>query len=239
MNKINTICMDLLSKQKRIGSESSFTLPAFSGEPLATFSSIGVDELSLIISKTPTKSCSLDPIPTWLLKENIDVFLPSITHLINCSLSTGVMPTQYKSAVVTPILQKDSLPFDILKNYRPVSNLPYLSKVIEKVAAAQLQAHLARNDIDEKFRSAYKSLHSTETATLRVQNDILRLIDDTKCVLLVLLDLSAAFDTIDHDILLHTLEQRFRVVGDALLWFRSYLQGHIQRVCVKHCFSNR
>ena len=121
------------------------------------------------------------------------------------------MPTQYKTAVVTPILTKDSLPPDILMNYLPVSNLPYLSKVIEKVAAAQLQAHLARNDIDEKFQSAYKSLHSTETATLHVQNDILRLIDDKKCVLLVLLDLSAAFDTID--ILLHTLEQRFRVVG--------------------------
>ena len=238
VNKIDTIRMDLVSKQKRIGSESSFTLPAFSGEPLAKFSCIGVDELSLIISKTPTKSCSLDSIPTWLLKENIDVLLPSITCLINCSLSTGVMPTQYKSAVVTPILKKDSLPLDILKNYQPVSNLPYLSKVIVKVAAAQLQAHLARNDIDEKFQSAYKSLHSTETATLRVQNDILRLIDDKKCVLLVPLDLSAAFDTIDHDILLHTLEQRFRVVGDELLWFRSYLEGRVHRVCVKHCFSN-
>merc|ERR1711894_416918 len=116
---------------------------------------------------------------------------------------------EYKKAVVTPILKKASLPPDVLKNYRPVSNLPYLSKVIEKAAATQLQEHLAQNNIDEKFQSAYKRLHSTETATLRVQNDILRLIDDKKCVLLVLLDLSAAFDTIDHGLLLDTLEQRF------------------------------
>ena len=237
VDKIDSIRTDLLNKQKSVTSSSSFVIPPFDGEPLSAFTPVSEEALSKIIAKSPTKSCSLDPIPTWLLKENIDVLLPSITHLVNCSLSTSCMPSLYKDAVVTPILKKASLPPDSLKNYRPVSNLPYLSKVIEKAAASQLQDHLAENNIDEKFQSAYKRLHSTETATLRVQNDILRLIDDKKCVLLVLLDLSAAFDTIDHDLLLDTLEQRFGVTDDALSWFRSYLSGRVQRVCVKHCFS--
>ena len=124
---------------------------SFSGVNLTSFSPVSDDALLRIITNSPTKSCSLDPISTWLLKNNMDVLLPSITHLVNCSLATAAVPSSYKNAVVTPILKKASLPLDILKNYRPVSNLAYISKIIEKVVASQLQDHLAHNNIDEKF----------------------------------------------------------------------------------------
>ena len=150
---------------------------------------------------------------------------------------TGHVPVALKKAVVTPIHKKPSLPLDNLKNYRPVSNLPFVSKIIEKVVASQLNDHLSKHDIKEKFQSAYRRLHSTETAIIKLQNDILRCLGNRKCVLLVLLDLSSAFDTIDHDILISCLRDRFGVQGTALSWFRSYLSDRLQCVCVKHCFS--
>ena len=134
----------------------------FSGTPLSQFSPVAESDLAKIINRSATKSCSLDPIPMWLLKENLDVLLPSLTHLVNQSLVCAEMPVEYKDAIVIPILKKSSLPPDNLKNFRPVSNLPYISKVIEKVVASQLLQHLSLNNIDEKFQSAYKQYHSTE-----------------------------------------------------------------------------
>ena len=86
------------------------------------------------------------------------------------------------------------------------------------------------NDLNEGLQSAYKKHHSCETALLRVQNDILKSIDDKKCVVLLLLDLSAAFDTVDHKILLHRLRSRFGIKGKALLWLQSYLTDRSQSV---------
>ena len=96
-----------------------------------------------------------------------------------------------------------------MKNYQPVSNLPYVSKIVEKVVAPRFYTHTALSSILEPSQSAFRKHHSTETALLRVQNNILQAIDRKKCVMLLLLDLSAAFDTIDHKILL----QRLRVSG--------------------------
>ena len=110
----------------------------------------------------------------------------------------------------------------IKKNYRPVSNLPLLSKVLERLVLKQLLSHLAQNDLNEMFQSAYRKHHSTETAILRVCNDFLEGAEDRKINLLVFLDLSAAFDTIDHNILIKRLECSFGVKGTALKWFASY-----------------
>ena len=117
-----------------------------------------------------------------------------------------------------------------MKNYRPVSNLPFVSKIVEKVVASRLNTHMAQNSILEPSQSAYRKHHSTETALLRVQNDILQAIDRKKCVMLLLLDLSAAFDTIDHEILLQRLRVSGGVCGTALAWFRSYLSCRTQSV---------
>ena len=113
-----------------------------------------------------------------------------------------------------------------------------MSKVIEKVVSSQLQNHLSDNSFHEAFQSAYKKGHSTETALLRVQNDILRAVDSGQGACLVLLDLSAAFDTIDHEILLSSMNSQLGVKGTALQWFRSYLNNHIQSVIVNNVVSS-
>jgi len=154
------------------------------------------------------------------------------------SLSSGLFPRKLKSAIVKPYIKKRSLDPEQLHNFRPISNLPYISKVIEKVIAMQLLMHMSNNNILDKMQSAYKRYHSTETALFSVQNDILRFIDDGKHVLLVLLDLSVAFDTVSHSILLSFLENHVGVTGSALNMFRSYFMNRTQCVSIKNILSS-
>ena len=94
------------------------------------------------IIKTPTKSCLLDPWPTFLVKECLDILLPSITKLVNCSLSDGVGPAGFKTDIVYPLIKKVSLQLDEFKNYRPVSSMGFISKLVECVVASQLNGHV-------------------------------------------------------------------------------------------------
>ena len=110
--------------------------------------------------------------------------------------------------------------------------MPFLSKVIEKAVALQLTEYLKKNSLQEKYQSAYKQAHGTETALLCVHNDIVESLDKGNSVLLVLLDLSAAFDTIDHAILLKLLKDRIGLDCSVLKWFETYLRGRSQTVCV-------
>ena len=177
-------------------------------------------------------SCCLDPLPATLLKEHFDLLLPSICSIVNLSLVTGLLPSSLKNAVLTPLLKKPNLDHEVLSNLRPISNLKVISKVIEKVVAVRLQVYLDSYQLTEPLQSAYKSFHSCETALVRVQNDILLAIDNRHCVMLLLLDLSAAFDTVDHEILLKRLNSKFTICGTALHWFRSYLTNRTQVVLI-------
>ena len=123
--------------------------------PLSSFRETSEDELTMLIHKSPTKSSSLDPIPTWLLKKCLPGFLPILTRLINSSLSSGCVPTSLKKAVIRPLLKKVSLDSEVLKNYRPVSNLSFLSKLLERVVATRLNEHCTDNNLDVSFQSAY------------------------------------------------------------------------------------
>ena len=134
--------------------------------------------------------------------------------------------------VSSPLLKKQGLDQNILKNYRPVSNLPFVSKLLERVVLKQLNSHLASNNLLEKNQSAYRQGHSTETALLDVTSSLLENTDNGMVSILSLLDLSAAFDTIDQDILLKRLETSFGIEGIALKWFKSYMTGRKQTVCV-------
>ena len=185
-----------------------------------------------ILKNTAPKSCELDPIPTKLLYENLDAVLPTITNIINSSLLSGIVPKDLKTAVVKPLLKKASLDRNQLKNYRPVSNLPFISKLLEKVVLSQLLSHLNDNNLCNPLQSAYRAGHSTETVLLRVVNDILSALDEDRSSILLLLDNSAAFDTIDHKILLSRLENIFGIRSVALDWFRSYLEDRSQYVSV-------
>ena len=135
------------------------------------------------------------------------------------------------------MIKKSGLDPETLSNYRPVSNLPFLSKILEKAVAEQLVAHLDANNLQVKFQSAYRCAHSTETALLRVLNDLLSIVDSGDSALLVLHDLSAAFDTIDHSLLLQRLCVDVGLDDKVLAWFSSYLSGRIQQVLVGRAFS--
>ena len=137
-----------------------------------------------------------------------------------------------------PLLKKDNLDPNIFKNYGPVSNIPFISKVLEKVAVKRLADHLDINGLQEEYQSAYKLMHSTETALLRVKHDIASSLDRNNAVLFVMLDLSAAFDTIDQDQLLCLLHEEYGITGKALSWFRTYLDDRTQRVQIETSTSD-
>ena len=204
---------------------------------ITSFRPTSTDEVYNIIKRTPSKSCCLDPIPTHLLKKTRSSVIPLITTIINLSLQHGTVPSALKSAIVTPLLKKPSLDPDILKNYRPISNLPFISKVLEKVIAARLNEYLSTNSLFEPLQSAYKQFHSTETALIKVHNDIIMSLDTGHYVILVLLDLSAAFDTIDHAILLERLST-LGIQDLALEWLSSYITDRTQSININGQFSS-
>ena len=198
---------------------------------LDELSPINIEELKELISTMSNKFCNLDPIPTFLLKRCVDELAPILLHVVNLSVSLGEFPTEMKKAVVKPTLKKDNLDADCLKNYRPVSNLPAISKVLERVVLNQLNIYLGDNGLHCPVQSGYRPNHSCETLHVRMTDDILREIQSDNIVIVVLLDLSAAFDTIDHDILIDKLLKDFGICGQALRWFKSYLEH--RSFCVK------
>ena len=180
-------------------------------------------EVGKIIKSSKSTTCSLDPLPTKIIKKTSSAHIPALTRLINTSFESGIVPVPLKKALVTPNLKKHGLDVNILANCRPVSNLPFTAKVMEKIAVQRISEHLTSNGLHEELQSAYNPLHSTETAFMRVQHDIANAMDTNQAALLVLLDMSAAFDTIDANILIDTLHNRLGVKGTPLKWFRSYL----------------
>ena len=196
------------------------------------FQPLSCDAVLDIIKKSRVKSCPLDPLPACMIKDYLPELLPSIALIVNTSLQTGVFPASLKEALVTHLLKKANLDVEDLKNFRPVSNLPFLGKVIERAAMSQLQAYIKEHELYNESQSAYRQFHSVETALLRVTNDLLYAVDNHGEAILVLLDLSAAFDTVDHDILLERLQSRYGVSGMAHKWFASYLENRKQSVII-------
>ena len=209
-----------------------FPDPPFSGIQFENFEPVTMANVKEVILKMPKKSCQLDPIPSSLFFDCLDELLPTITDIMNASLSSGTVPSCFKHAIVIPLLKKTNLNPEELKNYRPVSNLPFLSKVLERIVLCQFMSHLERHDLLEPFQSAYRKGHSTETALVRVFNDLLLSSDQGMVSILSLLDLSAAFDTIDHDLLCRRLQSTFGCTGTVLEWFRSYLSKRTQAVFI-------
>ena len=222
-------------------SSESFSQPSHGTiTSTSTFSDLAMmseDSVKEIIMKSPSTSCNLDPIPTWLLKKCADELVPIITKIINLSLQNGYFPDSLKSALITPLIKKPSLDSENLKNYRPVANLKFLAKTIERALASQIQDYLTFNNLRGKMQSAYRSGHSIETALLRVYNDLLLAVDKGKEAVLILLDYSAAFDTINHDVFLNRLAERYGITGRVLNWFTSYFQNRSQYISVNNSLS--
>ena len=231
-----------VDKIKRIRSDldnaSDITCSEFSNNvtvqsSLSTFASVSSEEMRLIIKQLPNKSSSLDPIPTWLLKECVEELLPIITTFVNRSMQEGTVPKALKHALVTPILKKDNMDPNILSNFRPVSNLACLAKILEKAVNSRLDGYLTANKLYDPLQSAYRKLCSTETALVKVKNDIMVHLDQGNRVALLLLDMSAAFDTLDHSTLLNRFNEEFGIIGKPLKWFESYFGERTQSVVIR------
>ena len=136
-----------------------------------------------------------------------------------------------KQALVRPLLKRHGLEL-AFPNYRPVSNLPYLAKIIEWAVCSQIIEYTGKIGMAEQYQSAYKAAHSTKTALLKVKTDILAAIDRKEAMCLILLDLSATFDMVNHEMLLNHLKFRFGITDTMLKWLESYLTGRHQSVII-------
>ena len=148
---------------------------------LECFSAVGLHQLTSIISSSKSSkssTCLLDPIPTRLLKEVVPVIVTSLLDMIILSLLSGYVPQSFKVAAIKTLLKKPTLDPGVLANYRPISNLPFLSKILEKVVAKQLCDFLHNNSLFEDFHSGLRVNHSTDTALVKVNNDLLILTMD-------------------------------------------------------------
>ncbi len=205
---------------------------------LTSFEPASESEVRDIICKSPCKSCELDPVPTSLVKECIDDFVPYITIIVNKSFAEGIFPDTLKTAYIRPLLKKTGSDKEVFKNYRPVANLGFLGKTIERVASVRISSIMNEHNLSDDFQSAYRPKHSIETALLRVENDILLNMDQGNLTALILLDLSAAFDTVDHSILLGRLRDCIGLHGSALEWCQSYLTNRPEYVRVGNASSS-
>ena len=178
-----------------------------------------------LVLTAPSKTYTLNPVPTWLVKRFVDLLARDIADSFNASLQTGYFSASQKQARVSARLKKPSMDPDDLNSFRPISNLTFLSKIVERVAVRQLVRRADENDLLQPRQSSYRRFCSTESALLVVYNDIVQTINASHVVALMLLDLSSAFNAVDHSILLSTLQSRFSVTGHPLVWFRSYLSS--------------
>ena len=230
IDKITKICNDLIVKEQHLPTYVEIPAPP-NTKNFCKFQPNILSNLQKIIWSTPNKNCHLDPIPTSLLKQILPSIVSTIADIINTSLRDGTFPESFKRALVRPLLKKLNL--DLLeRNYRPVSNLSYVSKLVECVTAAQLVNHIERHNLKEVHQSAYCAFHSMETALLKVKTDVIKVLKNQEVACLILLDLFAAFNTTDQNILLGRLETRFAVTGTTLNWLRSYLTNRTQAVAV-------
>jgi len=164
------------------------------------------------------KHYCLDPAPAWLVKCLLPVLAETLAKIYNASLHECIFPANLKEAVVRPQLKKPTLDPNDANSFRPISNLSFSSKVVQRVAAARLSVHIESQQLLPSCQSAYRAHHSTETAVISIHDEIVRTIDAGDVCAVVLLDLSAAFDTVDHSTLLFVLSRRFGVANMALDW---------------------
>ena len=185
-----------------------------------------------------SKSCELDPIPTTLLKKILPNLLPTITNIINLSLQSGIFPRSWKTAKVRLVLKKQEME-SITSNYIPMSNLPYISKLAEKAMLEQFNHHCNIHNLLPDYQSGYRENRSCETVLLKLTIDLLWSMERKNVTVMIVLKLSAAFDTVDHEVLLRNLQDNFGISGIALEWFGNYLNNRDMKVKIGKTYSER
>ena len=199
-------------------------------KPLNILAPTNESELTNVIKSSKKTNSPLEIFPSKFYIDFLPTLLPYIVKLINSSFSTGVFPSTFKHAVVRPILKKANADPNVPSNYRPISLLPFLSKITEKIAASRLLQHMDNINLKDTYQSGFKSHHSTETSLLYLTDQLLMTSDTGNVSILINLDLSSAFDTLDHETLLKDLNTYLGVTDTALDWFRSYISDRIQTI---------
>uniref|UniRef100_A0A673XAH1 Reverse transcriptase domain-containing protein n=1 Tax=Salmo trutta TaxID=8032 RepID=A0A673XAH1_SALTR len=203
---------------------------------LTSFSPLSPDEILRLVTAARPTTCPLDPIPSSLLQTISGDLLPYLTSLINSSLTAGYVPSVFKRVRVAPLLKKPTLDPSDVNNYRPVSLLSFLSRTLERAVLGQLSCYLSQNYLLDPNQSGFKTGHSTETALLCVTEALRTAKANSLSSALILLDLSAAFDTVNHQILLSTLS-KLGISGAAHSWIASYLTGRSYQVAWRESVS--
>ena len=204
---------------------------------LSDFVPTDIEELKSIIRKNGIKTSCADPLPQSVIEDNLDALLPAWVDIINKSLADGNF-SGFKQAVITPLLKGTDLDPEDLKSYRPISNLQFLGKLIERVVLARLHGHMERNGHFIPNQYGYKPGHNTEALIVKITNDILIASDSKTATVLLLLDLSSAFDTVDKSKLISILANDLNICGNALKWFSSFLFQRTQKVKIGNHFSD-
>ena len=190
---------------------------------LSEFDLVTDEDVLKLIRGSTIKAGKFDPLPATIMQSCYSALVPIFKTVINLSLSTGSMPDDLKIASLRPLLKKLNPGCEQFSNFPPVSNLKFLSNLVEKSVFVQLNNYLTVNGLHERFQSTYKAHHSRETALLTITKDTLLSLDMGDNVFLLLLDLSAAFNTVNHSLLLSRLENSFGITGTVPQWFHSYL----------------
>ena len=222
------------------GNDERTCNPASSTMPTMTdFYETTKEDLHGIIKDMKSKSCILDTIPTWLVKICFDELKGILMYITNKSLIIeNKFPTLFKHSTVTPVIKDKEEDSEVYNNYRPISNTSFISKMLEKIALAQIDAHIQRNDLHAIHQSGYRKYHSCETAMIKIVNDFNQILSNGDMVALILLDLSAAFDTIDHNLLIKKLRENFGITGNVLKWIISYLRDRSFSVNIRNVHSS-
>ena len=218
------VSLKLAISSKLGGPPSPFAFnKSHTGQKLNDFTPVTPAEVTKLLNSMFSKSSPLDYVSTSLLKSCARTFSILISHLANLSFDQAAFPSKFKHALITPFLKNPGLFKSDPSNFRPISNLNTIGKILERLALARLLPHLSISPSLSPLRSAYRKFHSTETALLKLTNDIMDAIDSGKVRILVALDMSAAFDTLDHSTFLHRLEHTFGLSGTVHTWIHSYL----------------
>ena len=186
-----------------------------------------------------SKSCSLDPIPAWLVKSSFNELKMAMLYIVNRSLVIeNTFPETLKHAIVTLSLKDKDGDSEDYYNYRPISNTAFLSKMIEKIALSQINCHIEKYNLHARQQSGYRKNHSCETARVKTIDDMQRM-KEGNLVAIILLDLSAAFDTVDHKILIDRLKADFGITGGVLKWINSHLGNRTFSVKIRNAYSHK
>ena len=223
-------------------------IPASASDPLAklreslqdrdcslAFKAVHIEEVRKVITNLKnSKSTGIDDIDTRIIKLVAEDILPALTHVLNLSISQSEFPSMWKQAKVIPLLKKG----DALnpKNYRPVALLPIFSKILERMVFNQLVEYLDANSLLHPNHHGSRQGHSTATALIQMYDQWVEEVEEGHLVGVMMIDLSAAFDMVDHQLLLEKLKL-FGLEDGPISWIRSYLMSRTQSVFVDGCLS--